>query len=300
MPYKNYQEFIEYLKYLNDTEKILYAIYEYFRDYVSYNYDQLQVIKLERAYADDDSLAKIKRYALTLEPTEFSKQELLQLLDEEFMKLEGRPVTPANRELFFRNYGKTIHHEAQPASIIRKNPQPAYDEVIRVINHNGNSKGGGGTNRYLPEYYDDGELLKKSVCDDYSIWMNKVCNDVGITCFKVEGKGTTGHAWNVIYIPEKDKWVNFDMTMVKFYQDGFIKEHGSYREEDWIFASTQKMFEMQPTREIYSISQDTINREPVQISEEGKPITISLEKNNIAEFEKKLNEILEIKGISKR
>ena len=298
MPYKNYQEFIEYLKYLNDTERIIYAIYEYFINYVSYNYDQLQVEKLRNTWEEDDGLDKIKRYALTLEPTESSKQELLQLLDEEFMKLEGRPVTPANRELFFRNYGKIIHHEAQPASILRKNPQPAYDEVIRAINHDGSSKAG--INSYLPEYYDDGALLKKSVCDDYSIWMNKVCNDVGITCFKVEGKGTTGHAWNVIYIPEKDKWVNFDMTMVKFYQDGFIKEHGNYREEDWIFASTQKMFEMQPTREIYSISQDTINREPVQISEEGKPITISLKKNNIAEFDKKLNEILQIKGLSKR
>lgn len=111
MPYKNYQEFIEYLKYLNDTERILYAIYEYFRDYVSYNYDQLQAGKLDNG---DGKLDEIKQYALTLEPNESSKQELLQLLDEEFMRVEGRPVTPANRELFFKNYGKIIHHEARP------------------------------------------------------------------------------------------------------------------------------------------------------------------------------------------
>lgn len=143
-------------------------------------------------------------------------------------------------------------------------------------------------------------MLKKAVCGVFSIWTKKVCADVGITSFIVYGKGTTGHAWNVIYIPEKYKWINFDMTMVKFYQDDFIKEHGSYKEEDWIFASTQKMFEMQPTREIYSISQDGTIREQVQISEDGKPITISLANNNIAELERKLNEILETKGISKR
>ena len=297
MPYKSYKEFIEYLKYLNDTERIIYAIYEYFRDYVSYDYDKLQAGKLSDAYEENDGLAKIKSYALTLEPTEASKQELLQLLDEEFMKLEGRPVTSANRELFFRNYGKTIHHEAKPASIIRKNPEPAYDEIIRAINHDGNSAGG--QNTYAPEYYEGNEFLKKSVCAYYSIWMNKVCNAVGITNFIVEGKGTTRHAWNVIYIPEKNKWVNFDMTMVKFYQDGWIKEHGDYKEEDWVFASTQKMFEMQPTREIYSISH-LRNGMPIQTSKEGGPITISLENNNIEEFDRKLNEVIETRGISKK
>lgn len=70
----------------------------------------------------------------------------------------------------------------------------------------------------------------------------------------VDGVGTTGHAWSLIYLPEEQKWVHFDMTMVKFYQDGWIKEHEPYTEQDWIAATTEEIFKMQPTRQIHSIN----------------------------------------------
>ena len=44
------------------------------------------------------------------------------------------------------------------------------------------------------------------------------------------------------------------MTMVKFYQDGWIKEHEPYTEQDWITATTEEIFKMQPTREIQLIN----------------------------------------------
>ena len=70
----------------------------------------------------------------------------------------------------------------------------------------------------------------------------------------VKGKGTTGHAWSLIYLLEEQRWAHFDMTMVKFYQDGWIKEHEPYTEQEWIAATTEEIFKMQPTRQIHSIN----------------------------------------------
>ena len=44
------------------------------------------------------------------------------------------------------------------------------------------------------------------------------------------------------------------MTMVKFYQDEWIKEHEPYTEQDWIAATTEEIFKMQSTRRIDSIN----------------------------------------------
>ena len=43
-------QFIEMLQNIGNTEDVLVAIYEYFKDSVKYNYDELQVVKFDRAY----------------------------------------------------------------------------------------------------------------------------------------------------------------------------------------------------------------------------------------------------------
>ena len=82
--------------------------------------------------------------------------------------------------------------------------------------------------------------------------MNKICNDLNIPSFKVKGKGTANHGWNLIYIKEQNKWVHFDMTCVRFYLDNFTKDFGE--PDKWVFATTEDIFKLQPKREIHSIT----------------------------------------------
>ena len=98
-------------------------------------------------------------------------------------------------------------------------------------------------------------MLKEGVCGDFANEFEKrIYNDLNIKHLTVEGKGTTGHAWSLIYLPEEDRWVHFDMTMVKFYQDEWIREHRPYTEQDWIAATTENIFKMQTSRQIHSIN----------------------------------------------
>ena len=46
-------------------------------------------------------------------------------------------------------------------------------------------------------------------------------------------------------------WVNFDMTMVRFYIDGWSKKYG--KPEKWVFATNEEMFELQPQRTVKQI-----------------------------------------------
>lgn len=66
----------------------------------------------------------------------------------------------------------------------------------------------------------------------------------------------------IIYLEDEDKWVHFDMTMVKFYQDRWIREHEPYIIQDWVAASTEDIFKMQPTRRILTIGNKKCNFSP--------------------------------------
>lgn len=96
-------------------------------------------------------------------------------------------------------------------------------------------------------------MLIDGVCADYTNFESKICKDLGIAHCKVIGVGTTGHAWSLMYLEDEDRWRHFDMTMVKFYQDNWIKEHEPYSMQDWVLASTDDIFRMQPSRKILSI-----------------------------------------------
>jgi len=141
----------------------------------------------------------------------------------------------------------------------------AYDE-IQGINIYG-----------IQPVYEHG-MLVDGVCSTYAHTFEKrICEDLGIKHMSVDGVGTTGHSWSLIYLPEEQRWGHFDMTMVKFYQDGWIKEHEPYMEQDWIAATTEEIFKMQPTRKI-----ELINGK----KDEKFPITKdNYEELNISKFE---------------
>lgn len=234
----NYDVFISKLRDQSSTDLVLNNLFSYFRDNVSYNYDELQVVKYQRY--ENGGLKSISDFIQQNkdERSESFKNYLIKLLDVAFLEIEGRPLS--------ERYGKVIHHEAQPAKngIIKIKAREAYDEVVHIEPSN------------YPPVYDHG-LLKDGVCAEYAKWVKQICDEIGIKCFVVKGRGSTGHRWNLIYIKERDEWVNFDMTMVRFYLDGWTREYGV--PESWVSASFEDMFHMQPERVIEEISNgDTV------------------------------------------
>ena len=234
----DYNKFIETLKNLNSTEEILLFIYEYFRKNVTYNYDQLQVVKYNNH--DEPLLINIREFIHSNKgsKTEEFKEKLIKMFDEAFMRIEGRPLSDRNKREWFKEFGKIIHHEATPArqsGFLKIAAKEAYDEIVSVVVEN------------INPVYQNG-MLKDGACGDYSIWVQNILSELNIPCFFVRGRGTTSHAWNLVYIEDKNEWVNFDMTMVRFYLDDFSKKYGE--PDKWVFASMEEMFKNQPLRVI--------------------------------------------------
>lgn len=273
---QDYSLFIEKLKSLKNngytTKDLLILLYQYYQQNVSYNYDQLQIVKLNRCESDEpgyqcyktgesinDRIRKLNNIAKNgeqplkeiikteefqgKEARPFSREEAMRLLDSAFFNVEGRPLTERNKERIFANYGKIEHvpyQAARKSGIFKIREVKEHDEVMGMI-----------TESY-PSIYNN-QMLIDGVCADYTEFEAKICKDLGVKHKKVEGVGTTGHVWSLIYLENEGRWVHFDMTMVKFYQDKWIKEHEPYTMQDWVTASTEEIFKMQPTRRIKKI-----------------------------------------------
>lgn len=279
---KDYNLFIEKLKSLKNsgytTRELLILISGYYQENVTYNYDQLQIVKLNRCEKDEsgyqcykagenisDRIAKLnniaKRGELSLreiikseefqseEAKPLSKEEAIKLLDMAFINVEGRPLTKRNKERIFAHYGEIKHlpyQEERKSGMFTVREVKEHDEVRGIVTEN------------YPAIYNN-QMLIDGVCADYTEFQAKICKDLGIKHRKVRGVGTTGHAWSLIYLEDEDKWVHFDMTMVKFYQDRWIREHEPYIIQDWVAASTEDIFKMQPTRRILTIGNKKCN-----------------------------------------
>ena len=272
----NYDLFVNKLKQQKEnghtTKEILGLIYQYYQKYVTYNYDQLQIVKIGRMEPDEpgfkchtafdsinDRIQKINNVSQKgkislqqiIDSGELEKPytliEAMKLLDDAFMEVEGRPLTDRNKSLLFKSYGGIKHIPYKPAKPrsetqkIKIREILEHDEIIQAVASN-----------YPPVY--NKAMLIDGVCDEYARFEAKICRDLDIKHLRVEGVGTTGHAWSLIYLPEEQRWAHFDMTMVKFYQDEWIKEHEPYTEQDWIAATTEEIFKMQSTRRIDSIN----------------------------------------------
>lgn len=274
----DYSAFISSLRELKKdgatTRQLLEKLYEYYKWHVTYNYDQLQIVKLndyntnspssQCAQVYDEIMEKIGELNdemrttgthITKEMIEesirtgriLSKNEASSKLDEIFEKVEGRPLSSRNKERCIDDYYSIIYSPYKPAKngFIKINESPEYSYM-----HGLSRKG------YQPVYRNG--MLIDGVCSEYVNFESKVCGDLGIKHKRIEGIGTTGHAWSMVYLPEEEQWVNFDMTMARFYLDNWLKNQ-PYRPEEWICATTQDMFKMQPTRKIFKVGSKQCN-----------------------------------------
>lgn len=63
---------------------------------------------------------------------------------------------------------------------------------------------------------------RRGVCFDYACLYVSMCRAVDLKVRLVTGLGYSGsswgdHAWNQVYIPEEDRWVNVDATFGTIY-----------------------------------------------------------------------------------
>ncbi|GAA0718120.1 transglutaminase-like domain-containing protein [Clostridium malenominatum] len=85
-----------------------------------------------------------------------------------------------------------------------------YDKADKVLNNEFNIKSGA-------IYAFD---TKKGICFDYACLFVAMCRANGIKVRLITGEGFNGvswvnHAWNQVYIPEEDVWINVDSTFYK-------------------------------------------------------------------------------------
>ena len=85
-----------------------------------------------------------------------------------------------------------------------------HDKAYKVLNNEFDVKSGA-----IPTFQS-----KKGICFDYSCLYVAMCRANGIKVRLITGQGFNGvswvsHAWNQVYIPEENKWINVDTTFYK-------------------------------------------------------------------------------------
>ena len=256
------------------TRQVLEKLYEYYKWHVTYNYDQLQIVKLsdyntnspssQCSQVYDEIMGKVEALNAEMRATGthitremieeaiqegriLSQNEASSKLDEIFEKVEGRPLSSRNKERCIADYYSIIYSPYKPAKngFIKINESPEHS-YMRGLSRTG----------YQPVYRNG--MLIDGVCSEYVNFESKVCRDLGIKHQRIEGIGTTGHAWSMVYLPEEKQWVNFDMTMVRFYLDDWLPNQ-PYKPENWICATTEDMFKMQPSRKVLQVGSKQCN-----------------------------------------
>jgi len=85
-----------------------------------------------------------------------------------------------------------------------------YDKATKVLNNDFDVDSGA-----IPAYE-----TRKGICFDYACLYVAMCRANGIKVRLITGEGFNGvtwvsHAWNQVYIPEQDAWINVDTTFYK-------------------------------------------------------------------------------------
>ncbi len=101
---------------------------------------------------------------------------------------------------------------------ISKNIEYDYEKAEKIVKDPSNTKSGS-----IVAYNS-----RKGICFDFSSLYVSMCRAVGLKVRLVTGMGYSGmawgdHAWNQVYYPEKDRWINVDTTFGSSGVDYFDK-----------------------------------------------------------------------------
>ena len=289
---KTYDELISIAEKLNSNEERLELLGKYFMENVTYayeivdilgqsaNYDQEVFMDIQSRYnvwdesQREGALQEVENYLRKTMAGRFHNQELLEETLRKRMaaiRKQYGVIFEANEETSTKGSNseerksiiriKNKHNPAKPRRIAdlvgilleTQNGEKEY-ENLNLSSYNEIKEGTrtecGAMQAYEPYTRMENGLLKNAVCMQYAPFIKKYCDYFKIPCEEVRGKGTVAHAWAIIRLG--DEIIHFDPTNMAFERDGY----GAQREgkpEDWLGTSIEKMFEMQPGREIYNI-----------------------------------------------
>lgn len=93
-------------------------------------------------------------------------------------------------------------------------------------------------------------LIKRGVCRNFSAFIKKVLDDLGIDTVNVIGKSNRFHEWNMVNI-------NGDIKFIDISKEIHIRDNAcsnGCNKGDWYLIDIDRMFELEPTREIVRLN----------------------------------------------
>ena len=286
---KSKEELIEIGKKLSTDEERVALLGKYFIENVMYNYDVVEALgqgtnysyyKLKELQEKYNCRSEEDRKKCLEELKTYMKERMLERYHSDDKTLLDK-VLDVRMARITSLYGQIISatpEEKRGFVRIHATPQRCIDLIRHITDDEKNwesiedeqmwkgttSRVGGGYALGVPEIKkeeidEQSGLLTAGVCGQFAAWAKQIFDSWGIPCEIVDGKGTVGHAWNLIKI--NGKIGHFDPTMMDFYQRQYGSNPENAEPQDWIFASTEDAFTMQPTREIHGIGKRNLNYE---------------------------------------
>ena len=290
---ESYDELIEIAKSLSSDEERMELLGKYFYENVTYsyeivdilgqseNYDQQALMEIQEKHdvwnpeERAKALLEVREYLKREMKKRFHNPELLEQTLETRMKaiseqygkvFEARAagkledIQPTEKQRDVKSKIRVTARHASPAQPRR------IANLVGLVSESGeqlecnlfmtgkNEQGDmlGAMQVYEPYEICENGLLKNAVCQEYAPWIKKYCDDLGIPCEQVNGKGTVGHCWCLIRFGT-DEPIHFDPTNMAFIRDGYGANPTNAKPEEWLGTDIDKMFQMQPKREIYDI-----------------------------------------------
>ena len=220
-----YDELINNLKVVGDKQLQVDELFKFLLKSVQYDYPTIESWKCDYKLVDYiDS---------TFNPADVSdKQKVYQLL-----KKEGFSNEFASRVI--KHYGEQFVVPAKPERVIMGKLNPAVAEHVEY------RKFSNALNMFLPEVvYKDG-IITKGVCADFSEFIKRVCDDLHISCHRIEGTTPIAHVWNLIDAGNGLK--HYDLTYAIYDRDNGA---GNINASKWLGKTTEELLAIHPTRKI--------------------------------------------------
>ena len=224
-----YEELLNNLKQLPSKKQQIDRLFDYLLNNVQYDYPTLEICNFDNTlvYFIDENYNpssyedRLKAIQL-VEEKGYSKEFISRVLEHYGEKF----IVPARPERFsMGKLNKAVpEHTSYRTFASAKNMAKSLD------------------------VYENG-IIKKGVCADFSKFIKKVCDDLNIECYIIQGTTPISHVWNLIDVG--DGFKHYDLTYAIYSRDKF-KNWGSVDTNDWFGITTEKLLEMHPTRKVES------------------------------------------------
>lgn len=311
---KSYDELIEIATGLSSDKERMELLGKYFYENVTYSYEIVDILGQSANY-DQQALMEIQerhdvwnpeeRAKALLEVREYLKREMtkrfhnpelleqtletrMRVISEQYGKvfeaIEGQEETFEKKQekkdthtISFRSK-RTYTTPKRIADLLGMITESGEQLNCNLIDQTEIERGDrlGAMQVYESYIIYENELLKNAVCMQYAPWIKKYCDDLGIPCEQVNGKGTVPHCWCLIRFGT-DEPIHFDPTNMAFVRDGYGENPTNAEPQEWLGVDIDKMFQMQPKREIHSI---------------GNTYGLMITNENYAEYRETINQMI--------